>query len=261
MTTLTCLALLNPHERDSLIHFEEASHKYTILCDPDTKYTSVTTFVHEQFEEFNADIIIGKMMDSPYWSKNKYYGKTPFEIKALWEENRDCAASAGTKMHYDIECYYNKIEVVNDCIEFKYFKNFVEKYPELEAYRTEWVVFDSELKIAGSIDMVFYNKKTREYNIYDWKRSKGIKKSNTFNKYSSNPILSSVPDTNFWHYTLQLNLYKALLQKNYGINITTCALVCLHPENNNNNFQIHKVPDIQSIIMKLFECRKEKLRE
>lgn len=256
----TFLAVKNTHHRDALIEFEEASHKYTILCDRDTKYTSVTTFIHEQFEEFNADLIIGRMMDSPYWPKNKYYGKTPFEIKALWEANRDSAASAGTKMHYDIECYYNQMTVENDSVEFKYFKDFVEKHPELEPYRTEWVVFDTDLKIAGSIDMVFYNTKTNEYNIYDWKRCKEIKKTNSFNKYSISPVLASIPDTNFWHYTLQLNLYKALLQKNYGITITTCALVCLHPENKNKTYQIHKVPDIQPLVMELFEHRLATLR-
>lgn len=259
MSSPTLLAIKNKHERDLHIEFEEESHKYTILCDPNSKYTSVTTYVHEQFEKFDADMIIGRMMSSPYWNNNKYFGKTPFEIKKLWEDNRDQAAEAGTKMHYDIECHYNDIVVQNDSIEYKYFNDFLEKHKHFTAFRTEWVIFDTELKLAGSVDMVFYNEKDNSYYIYDWKRCREIKKSNGYNKYSINPILNELPDTNYWHYTLQLNIYKALLEKNYGITIAGCVLVCLHPDNKNKTFQTYKVPILNDLISRLFSARKQQI--
>ena len=37
------------------------------------------------------------MMRSKNWTKSTYYGQTPKEIKAGWEENRVAAANAGTK--------------------------------------------------------------------------------------------------------------------------------------------------------------------
>ena len=40
------------------------------------------------------------------------------------DNNRNEAASAGTKLHYDIECTYNNISVTNDSIEYKYFLDF-----------------------------------------------------------------------------------------------------------------------------------------
>ena len=43
----------NLHERDSQILFDEPTHVYTILSDPGQKYTSVTTWNHHHFEEFN----------------------------------------------------------------------------------------------------------------------------------------------------------------------------------------------------------------
>ena len=60
-------------------------------------------------------------------------------------------------MHFDIECYYNKVNVENLSIEFQYFKNFVNDFPELNKrpYRTEMIVFHEELELAGSIDMIF----------------------------------------------------------------------------------------------------------
>jgi hypothetical protein len=68
------------------------------------------------------------------------------------------ASTAGTKMHYDIECYFNGMDVKNDSIEYSYFQNFLKDFPELKPYRTEWMVYYEELKLSGSIDMIFENK-------------------------------------------------------------------------------------------------------
>ena len=51
---------------------------------------------------------------------------------ADWDKNRDEAAQAGTKMHYDIECYYNNQDVKNDSIEYSWFLRFVKDFPELK---------------------------------------------------------------------------------------------------------------------------------
>ena len=58
-------------------------------------------------------------------------------------------------MHYDIECFYNNMDVKNDSVEYGYFNTFYNDYKELEAHRTEWMIYDKELKLAGSIDMIF----------------------------------------------------------------------------------------------------------
>ena len=72
--------------------------------------------------------------------------------------------------------------------------------------------------------------------IYDWKRCKDIVKTNNWNKYSTNSIISHLPDTNYWHYTLQLNLYKMILETKYGFTVKDIQLVVIHPENQVNNY-------------------------
>ena len=49
----------HPHDRDKYIEFDEPSHTYTIKGKSD--YTSVTTWVHQHFEPFDADKIIENM--------------------------------------------------------------------------------------------------------------------------------------------------------------------------------------------------------
>lgn len=252
----TYLAEKNPHPRDSNITFDEGPHIYTI--NGDSSFTSVTTWNHSHFEKFNADKIIDNMMASKRWPQSKYFGKTKDEIKAKWDKNRDEAANAGTKMHYDIECYYNECPNENDSVEYSYFKSFLNDYGHLKPYRTEWMIYHEELKLAGSIDMVYEND-DGSLLIYDWKRCREIKKTNGWGKCATTQCIDYIPDTNYWHYCLQLNVYKAILEEKYGKKVTELYLVCLHPNNYNKNYQRIKVADMQNEVKELFEYRKKQL--
>ena len=232
---------LNPHERDSHISFEEDGHVYTI--DGETDFMSVTTWNHHHFKPFDADSIIQSMMSRDSWTKSRYYGETPDQIKAGWNANRDAAAMAGTKLHYDIECYYNNVPQDNDTTEYRYFLNFAQNNSELVPFRTEWMLWDKELRLAGSVDMLFI-KPDGTLAIYDWKRSKSIEKGNRWGDCATTECISHLPDANFWHYSLQLNTYKALVEKNYGYTVSEMRLVCFHP--NHKDYQVFTVPDLST---------------
>ena len=247
----TLLEERNKHLRDNDITFDEGPHIYTIKGD--SSFTSVTTWVHQHFAKFDSDKIIKNMMSSRNWTKSKYYGKTADEIKADWDKNKNEAADAGTKMHFDIECFYNECyKNDNDSIEFNYFKNFQEEVgSKMTPYRTEWMVYHEEYRLAGSIDMIFENP-DGTLQIYDWKRCKEIKKINAWDKYAITPELDHLPDTNYWHYSLQLNTYKRILEQKYGKKVTDMYLVCLHPNNSNSNYLRLKVPDLQGELDEVF---------
>ena len=55
------LSVKNAHPRDANIQFFEEGHKYVILSEPETKYTSVTTWNHSHFPHFDADEVIKNM--------------------------------------------------------------------------------------------------------------------------------------------------------------------------------------------------------
>jgi hypothetical protein len=61
MSPPTKLALENAHARDVNISFEEGPHIYTVMGKRGT-YTSVTTWVHQQFPHFDQDAIINKIL-------------------------------------------------------------------------------------------------------------------------------------------------------------------------------------------------------
>ena len=252
----TFLSIQNTHPRDANIRFEEKNHEYTV-CN-EKGYTSVTTFIHKHFEPFDADAIIQNILNSSKINdpKYKYYSKTKQDILDDWEKNRNEAATLGTKMHYDIECYFNGIYNENTSIEFQYFLEFVKDYPMLKPYRTEWMVYFEEYRISGSIDMVFENPDGTCV-IYDWKRTKGLEYEPMNQKMAKTLCIQHIPDTNFWHYCLQLNMYKYILEQKYNKIITGLYLVCLHPLNIPKKYERVEVPFMEDDIIRLLDWWKK----
>ena len=265
------------HPRDSFIKFYSKGHKYDILCDIKSKYTSVTTWNHSHFPKFNADDVIANIFKSKGWGPgHKYWGQSAQQIKNSWKSNGDAVSGAGTNLHERIENFMNnnnfenvvysqkelyelyiKDKECNDSDEQKewnYFIQFVKDHPDLKPYRTEWMIFDEDLKLAGSIDMVYENP-DGTLSIYDWKRSKDISKINGWNKFALNSLICHMPDSNFWHYTLQLNTYKAILERKYGKTVTKLCLVRLHPDNEEETYELLDVPILTKEIQELFEER------
>jgi len=315
------LSTKNPHPRDAHIHFDEGPHKYTIQgingITAETEFTSVTTWIHQHFEHFDAKKVIAAMMrNEKKWNdpiaNAKYYGKTAEEIEEMWSKAGREASEKGTAMHYKIECFYNTPPPTDDTAddppdtddtdtdnnfrspnesggierscdapiasfgthrtvcrrwgadppELQYFKNFhnelvAGEQATLRPYRTEWTVFHEEAQIAGSIDMVYEVIDTPHLAIYDWKRCREITKTNRANKFATHPAIEHLPDTNYWHYALQLNIYKYILETKYDKKITDLYIIVLHPEA--QNYQRIKIPDLQSEVAELIMERIQKI--
>ena len=158
------------------------------------------------------------------------------------------------------EKYKSICKKLDEQVEWEYFINFIRDHPELKPYRTEWMIFDEELKLAGSIDMVYENP-DGTLSIYDWKRSKDISKVNSWKKFALNPLISHMPDTNFWHYSLQLNVYRRILKEKYDIDVTELALVVLHPDNYSKDYEVVEVPILDNELDNLWEYRKNQLEK
>jgi len=256
------LAIKNRHPRDNLIHFDEPTHVYTVNGSS-KGIVSVSGLHHHLFPHFDADEVIDKMMKSKKWPESKWYGMSPKAIKAAWDANGKEASEAGTAMHLGIEMVMNGAESqvppqIKNTKEWEYFWNYWNKDVEIyEPWRTEWEVWDEDHKVSGSIDMVYRNKLDGTFAIYDWKRAKEMKMENQW-ATGFGPV-SNLPDTNYWHYTLQLNMYRWLLEKNYGIKISEMALIVLHP--NNKNYKRYKLNRLDEEIEEIMNARQRAVKE
>lgn len=234
----------NKHERDSRISFDEKTHTYYVDGSSDG-IISVTTLIHKNFPKFDSDTILKKMKNK----KEKYPNMSDEQIKKSWSDNAFNASKNGTKMHKMIENYYNGIDNEKEdenLPEFKHFLNF-NSYNNLEPYRTEWSIFDGELELAGQVDML-YKKQDGTYALYDWKRVKEIKKDNPFEKGIGK--LSNLDHCNYVHYSLQLNIYKRLLETRYNMKVSEMCLVILHPDN--QTYILEKVNNMDKYIDIIF---------
>ena len=272
----TVLANRNPHIRDAGIKFYQRGHRYEIDQDLKKKYTSVTTLVHNQFPKFDADAIISKIMNGKSWAPgHKYWGLSAEQIKASWNSSGSAAACSGTNLHGQIENFMNdrrftfeynhkellqeyeinkKYDTVERGVEWQFFLKFVEDHPHLKPYRTEWMIYHEDVKIAGSIDMIYENP-DGTLEIYDWKRSKEIVKVTNWNEYATNPLIKHLPSTNFWQYALQLNTYKKILEDKYGKTVTKLCLVRIHPDAIEGTYELLEVPFLTKEVTDLFNER------
>jgi hypothetical protein len=167
-----------------------------------------------------------------------------------------------------------------------FFRDFNKKYKGWKPYRTEmfvWTnpfVIDDGTKrmITGSIDMTFINDKG-EIAIFDWKRVKDLtyldknnirkpklqKDFDTWNTerekpenkgkkiplkdlYGRGPV-SHINDSKYHHYSLQLNIYKYILETYYDKKVVMMKLVVCTPTE--DNYLELNVEDMQEDVKKL----------
>jgi ATP-dependent exoDNAse (exonuclease V) beta subunit len=238
------LNVLYAHPRDTGISFYDPTHTYTLVSNPSLKLTSVTTVVKKWFPVFDADKILDRMKQQGRFIP-KYGDVTAEQVKQEWKECGIKASQKGTRLHAFIEHFMNGEFGTDDtlAVEIGYFYQFYNTLDsQYSPYRTEWVVYDEALAIAGSIDMVF-KKTDGTFAIFDWKCSKQIKYSSPEHGIG---VMRSLANCNANHYFIQLNMYKYLIEKHYGLVISEMRLVILHESN--GSVECIDVPDWKELI-------------
>jgi len=238
------------------IKFEDSTHTYFINIE---KPTSVTTLIHKYTSHF----------DEAYWSsvKASEYGIKEEQIKYAWDFLNNLSTYKGSALHNYIEnYYYNKIYVypselitehfgydpiINsyNIIKEQFHNFYYDSFGKLIAIKPEFIVYDKEHMISGMVDMLFYNKKKGKLQIWDWKTNKALRSENRYQKMSG--IFSDMDDCELNVYTLQLNTYKYIIQKNTGVEIDDLFIVWFYE--NNNNYKIIQLPDLQEKVKLMFE--------
>ena len=256
------LAVENAHPMDSRVEFVEDGHTYYV--DGKAMPISVTGLIESvSSDHFDPDEIIAKMKAGPNWPNRSYADMAPDGtlhpwsdgvIKNLWASSGVRAAALGTDLHSKIEEHLNDRAVPFDGdgpdsnrAEFQYFLDWWQvAQRSYDAYRTEWVIFDAAAKVAGSIDFVMRNKTTGKFHIVDWKRCKTHERQflNAFGKRFLPPLNHLVQHkSNKW--MVQVNVYREILERNYGIEIEGMSMVVFHQENDKaETHSFKRLPEI-----------------
>jgi len=204
---------------DKNIILIEDIHEYRLLDNPDAEFTSATTFVKLFFRPFDK-IGIANNLTSTH---NKYMHLSPEELVREWDK----IAEEGTAIHNEIENYINdKTEPTK--IKSKHAVQWLKSYAsDRYEFLSEIIIYSEELEIAGSIDVLIHDKKNGTYKMLDWKTNKKIDTKSYNQKMGTHPATANLMDCNFTHYSLQLSLYRYILEEYYGMKIEGTAIAHL----------------------------------
>lgn len=212
------------------ISLDQENHKYELKDSPDFHFSSVTEFIHHFFEKFDQVGIAQKLINT----HPKYSGKTVDEVIKEWSKG----AIRGTIVHNELEAFIKENitpEHEMSIIGAEWIKE-KQKDPD-NTFFSEVIIYSKELGIAGTIDVLVYNKKQDTYHLVDWKTNKRIDKTSYKKKIGILNSTKHMQDCNFNHYSLQLSFYRYILERYYGINVGSQTLFHLKE----NRYEIYPV--------------------
>ena len=256
---------------------EQAFSKYT-FHDEEHNYTyytnngeikkigiSTTQLIHSYLQPFDEDKI-SKLVA-------KRDGVTQQDVLDQWNYEREFACEYGTLAHLYLECKWKnevfeydtkpyiykfgkdvvtpKFEQIKPALE-QFYQTFKDR---LEIIGAEVVIASQDYDVAGSIDLLAYSKKLNAIIIIDNKSNKEIKKESYRDTKMLTP-LSHIPDSNYWHYSLQGAIYKRILEKETGLKISERKFLIWF-DYENKKFQIIECANLDEEAKIILEKRKE----
>jgi ATP-dependent exoDNAse (exonuclease V) beta subunit len=239
--------------------FNEELHTYTYLDNstgkPIQTFRSVTNFLSQFKKEFNSEFIAKQV------AKKK--GVHHLDVLREWKQISDVALNLGTRVHKWIEDYYNGLNPqlpVNDDV----FLDRVLKFKEIHnntlhkftPVHQEFRVFSKKWGIAGTIDSI--NKLNNKYYIGDWKTNKKFT-SDLESDGRRQKLL--YPFDDMWDnsingYSIQLSLYRLLLQEEAGFITNGGFLVWIGPS---LKPEMHKIVDLRDRLYEFLQKNNNKL--
>jgi len=176
-------------------------------------------------------------------------------IAAAWTANGRQASLAGRDMHRSIEMCYNRMYDVREARfhtpAMRQFYNFHREFivpHRLRPWRTELSMFfqpraDVPEYLCGQCDGAFIDADSKIW-LFDWKRSKEIKQRAFRSDDTGRGPCVGLPNCNLYHYYMQINTYRHMLERNTAWRVAYGAIVCFHP--NQDDYALYEVPDYQA---------------
>ena len=243
--------------------FYEDGHYYE--CKGKRVGISVTTFIHEFCNEFDAEGMAEKVANRD--------GKTIQQVLDEWDYKRDFSCEKGTTCHefaqslWSAELY--KPLYFDNSPEFKksifiiqrQAMNFKMDYEEhLEHLIDELPIGSEEYDIASCVDHLFYNKLTGGLVLVDYKTNTDIYKDKKYYENSrKKPPRMKIPlqhleDLTITHYYIQLSIYKFLIEKYTGLKVDEMFIVYMSEKI--DNYEIIEILYLKDEVEKILENRR-----
>ncbi len=221
------------------IVFHEDEHKYTYNG---YECKSVTTLLKDYKHIFDDVLIAGK-----YAKKN---GLELIDVLKNWDQIREKSGTIGTEVHRYAEMKFLQKAYIPHWYEYEppmqlltYVDNFYhDTKNKLIPIKLEFVIGSFNKRLCGMIDKLFWNVKAKELQIWDYKTSKKIETSSPFKNKMRNG-LQHLDDCEYNTYSLQLGIYKKIIETECQIKLGNSYICWLNAEN--DNYKVIKTADME----------------
>ncbi|MFH2020256.1 MAG: PD-(D/E)XK nuclease family protein [archaeon] len=211
-----------------MITFIKEGHRY-VYNETGKELQPSTDFIAEFFEKF----------DTERWSRHIALrdGMSVQAVLDMWEKKKNDSCDFGTNVHSYAESLIRKTDPPEPRTKAEeiYF-NAVDRFFETEDHEfieAEKIIGSPAYGLAGQIDAV--SKTDKGIWLVDWKTNKSIDVHAYMGKKALKPI-DHLEDCNFSKYSLQLSLYRYMLEKE--MKVAGLLLVHLLP---NGRYEKYKV--------------------
>jgi len=120
--------------------------------------------------------------------------------------------------------------------------------------QVEWIIGDAELGLGGTADALFLNRQSNSLHLFDWKTNKRFTESNPYGSFWS--PFEDLDDCHLEEYSLQISLYRLIIERNVEIELSTSYLVSLTAS---GYFVIHQAKDYRERLLAWLEKGKNRL--
>ena len=242
------------YSKNKIVSFDPETHSYK---NKDKKLISVTTLLNKFKNEFDSD----------FWSKKIALKENTTQeiILKKWKDKAFKSNEIGTAIHKIFEDYTNNNYcITNGKLDFDYNKlnsDFIQDFnakkevslkfindffitERLIPIESEFIVYNDFL--AGQLDMICKDQENNFY-IIDFKTNEKIDTYSYGKKMKG--IFSEIDDCSFFHYSLQLSIYKKLLKeydikKIFLIHITTEKYEFIECQDLMQNIDINELKNV-----------------
>lgn len=216
------VSVTHPRGNVKLI-FHEGCHLY--IDNTDQQYKSVTELVKEYSQDFDAEAVSRhkaerelehNMIAVSSKEYNEKIEEYAFQLREQWKQKRDTASRYGIRVHKIAE---ELVKGNNPSLktpdEHHAFSLIQQMLTTIRKNKQWWIpepiVFSPQMGLAGTIDLLVYDSEGI-LTLYDWKTNERITWEG-YRKECMKPPMDHLQDANAVHYSLQLALYKHILQQ------------------------------------------------
>lgn len=235
--------MLDQLSRFNDIIFEPVAHTYHL---DGVRFTSATTFLHK-FTSFDANKISLRMA--------KGCPVAAAELRVEWASKGAIACQRGTHVHEYLENKVNGVEApkFDDAADLYYAADrfLADTKDKIDFVAQEFRLYDVEWGVCGTVDLLVWNKRYSQYEIWDYKTNKEIANINKYGGKLKAP-LNKLDDCNYNIYSLQLSLYRLMIERNTNIKIGKCRLVHIAED----GYKVLNCLDLRDELIKILGSKK-----